>query len=190
MLPIDPLIMDRVVQAIREKQPEFDIKIDSINARGLAPSMKFTVQQEEHKEPALKEVRKEYEIKLKQLESERDRYYSLLVHALDAPKQVKLITAGPGAIVATDGSTVNIQQHIHNALDLQKAIAAEPEESDSFAKVAKKTALEIVGNAIKDIAKGQVKEAGKQIIELGKDLGPLLIRMAPAAYGFFKNIGV
>jgi len=189
MSPIDPLIMDRVVQAIRERKPGFDIKIDSINARGLAPSIKFTVQQEEHKEPALQQVQKEYEIKLKQLESERDRYYQLLARALDTPKEVKLITAGPGAIVATDGSTINIQQHIHNALELQKAIADEPEKSKSFAKVAKKTALDIIGESIKDIAKGQIKEAAKQIVELGKDLGPIFVKMAPAAYAFFKGIG-
>lgn len=186
MSPIDPLIMDRVVQAIREKRPEFDINIDSINARGLAPSIKFTVQQEEHKEPALEEVRKGYEIKLKQLESERDRYYQLLARALDAPREVKLINAGPGAIVATDGSTINIQQHINYALDLQKAIAKEPEKSESFAKVAKKTALDIIGEAIKDIAKGQVKEAAKQIIELGKDLGPIIVKTA--AYAFFRSL--
>lgn len=186
MTPIDPLIMDRVVQAIREKKPEFDIKIDSINARGLAPSIKFTVQHEEHKETALAEITKVYEVKLKQLESERDRYYELLARALDAPREIKLITAGPGAIVATDGSTINIQQHIHNALELQKAIADEPEESKSFAKVVKKTALDIISEAIKDIAKGQVKEAAKEIIKLGKDLGPIIIKTA--AYGFFKSM--
>jgi hypothetical protein len=186
MTPIDPLIMDRVVRAIREKRPEFDIKIDSINARGLAPSIKFTVLHEEHKETALAEITKIYEVKLKQLEAERDRYYELLARALDTPKEVKLITAGPGAIVATDGSTVNIQQHIHNVLELQKAIADEPDESKSFAKVAKKTALDIIGEAIKDIAKGQVKEAAKEIIELGKDLGPIVAKTA--AYAFFKSI--
>ena len=187
MTPIDPLIMDRVVQAIRERKPEFDIKIDSINARGLAPSIKFTVQHEEHKEPALKEVRREHEAKLRQLESERDRYWEVIKSAFDKPREVKLIAAGPGAIVATDGSTINIQQHIHNALELQKAIVQEPEESESFAKVAKKTALDIIGGAIKDIAKGQVKEAAKQIVELGKDLGPIIARTA--AYAFFSDIG-
>jgi len=187
MSPIDPLIMDRVVQAIRERQSEFDIKIDSLNARGLAPSIRFTVKHEEHKEPALAEVRKEYEIKLRQLESERDRYYDLLAHALDAPKEVKLINAAPGSIVATDGSTVSVEQHIYNALELQKVIAEEPDESESFAKVAKKMALDIIGDAIKDVAKGQVKEAAKQIVELGKDLGPVITKTA--AYVFFKSIG-
>jgi len=186
--PIDPLIMDRVVQAIREKRPEFDIKVDSINARGLAPSIKFTVQQEQHKESALEEVHKQYETKILRLEDDRDRLYDLLGRAIDKAGDIKLITAGPGAIVATDGSTINIQQHIYNALELQKAIANESEESESFAKVAKKTALEIVGEAIKDIAKGQVKEAVKEIVKLGKDLGLLLVRTAPGAYAFFKNI--
>ncbi len=125
-------------------------------------------------------------MKLEQLESERDRYYQLLARALDAPREVKLINAGPGAIVATDGSTINIQQHIHNALELQKAIADEPEESESFAKVAKKTVLDIIGGAIKDIAKGQVKEAAKEVIELGKDLGPIIVKTV--AYGFFKSM--
>ena len=64
--------------------------------------------------------------------------------------------------MATDGSTINIEAHIYNALDLQRAILEEPEESDSFTKVAKKTALDIIGGAIKDIAKGQVKEAAGQ----------------------------
>jgi hypothetical protein len=190
MTPIDLLIMDRSVQVIRERQPEFDIKIDSINARGLAPSIKFTVQQEGHKKPALEAVKKEYEAKISRLEADRDRLYDLLGRAIDKAGDVKLIAAEPGAIVATDGSTVSVEQHIHNALELQKAIVGEPETSESFAKVAKNTALDIFGNVIKDVAKGQVKEAAKQIIELGKDLGPLFVRMAPAAYEFFKNIGV
>jgi len=142
---------------------------------------------DQHKEPALQEVQKAYDERLKRLEAEKDRLYDLLGQAIDKDS-VKLITAGPGAIVATDGSTVNIQQHIHNALELQKTIAGEPEESESFTKVAKKTALDIIGGAIKDIAKGQVKEAAKQIIELGKDLGPLLVKVAPMAYKFFENM--
>ncbi len=43
----------------------------------------------------------------------------------------------------------------------------ESEGSESFGKVAKRAALDIIGGAIKDIAKGQVKNAAKQIVELG-----------------------
>jgi hypothetical protein len=186
MSPLDPLIMDRVVQAIREKRSEFDIKIDSINARGLAPSIKFTVQEEEQKEPALEEVRKGYETKIKLLESERDRYYQLVSRALDAPKEAKLTIVEAGGIAAIDGSTINVEQHINNALELQKAIAAEPEGSESFGKVAKRAALDVIGGAIKDIAKGQMKAAAKAIIELGKDLGPVIAKTT--AYGLFKSM--
>lgn len=52
--------------------------------------------------------------------------------------------------------------------------------------MAKKKALDIIGGVIEDIAKGQVKEAGKQIIELGKDLGPIIAKTA--AYAFFKSM--
>ena len=46
--------------------------------------------------------------------------------------------------------------------------------------------MDIIGDAIKDIAKGQVKEAAKQIVELGKDLGPIVAKTA--AYAFFKSM--
>jgi hypothetical protein len=146
--------------------------------------MKSAVQHEEHKEPALAEVQRGYDERINRLEAEKDRLYDLLGQAIDKDN-VKLIAAGRDATVAMDSATINIEQHIHNALELQKAIADEPEESESFAKVAKKTALDIIGGVIKDIAKGQVKEAAKEIIELGRDLGPIIAKTA--AYAFFKS---
>lgn len=189
MTPIDPLIMDRVVQAIREKQPELDIKIDLINARGLAPSIKFTIQHEEYKKQALKEVKKEYEIKQNQLEGKLEEINKHIQNLIDRPNTINIINAPKAKYLAIDGSTLNIQETSnYHAFELNKAIEQEPEESESFKKIAKKAALDIVGNVIKDIAKGQVKEAAKQIIKLGKDLGPLFVKMAPIAYEFFKNI--
>ncbi len=187
MTPIDPLIMDRVVQAIRERQPEFDIKIDSINARGLAPSIKFTVQHEEHKEPALAEVGKEYQIKQAQLEGKLEEISKHIKNLIDRPNTINIINAPQAKYLAIDGSTLNVEETSnYYAYELQKVIEQEPEKSENFAKVAKKTALDIIGDAIKDIAKGQVKEAAKEIIKLGKDLGPIIVKTA--AYGFFKSM--
>ncbi len=107
------------------------------------------------------EITNKYETKLGQLQSERDIYYDLVARAMDAPKEVKLINAAPGSIVATDGSTVKIENHVNNVLELQKVISNEPEDSKSFAKVAKNTAMDIIGGALKDIAKGQVKKAAR-----------------------------
>jgi hypothetical protein len=184
MSPLDPLIMDRVVQTIREQNPEFDLKIDSISARGLAPSIKFTVQQEEYRESALQLVVAGYESRLQRIEAEKDRLYELLGRAIDKAG-TRLIEAGPGAVVAMDNACINIEQHVHYAVELQKAIIEQPEDGPTFAKVAKKTALDIIGGALKDVAKGQVKKAAEQVIELGKDLGPVIVNTA--AYGFFRG---
>ena len=55
-----------------------------------------------------------------------------------------------------------------------------------FGKLTKKKALDIVGGAIEDFGKKQVTEVAKTILELGKDLGPLIAKTA--AYAFFKNL--
>ena len=68
---------------------------------------------------------------------------------------------------------------------LQKAIEDAPDET--FGKVAKKTALNLVGDCIKDIAKGKIKEAAKEIVALGVDLGPVIAKTA--AYAFFSQLG-
>ncbi len=91
-------------------------------------------------------------------------------------------------IMANGDATVHIDQHAEyttKITNVRDVIAAQPEDSPTFAKVAKKTALDIIGGAMKDLAKGQVKEAAKQICDLAKDLGPLLTQTV--AYGFFKN---
>ncbi|MDI6450521.1 pentapeptide repeat-containing protein [Anaerobaca lacustris] len=184
MTPLDALVMDRVVQAIRDQNPDYDLKIDSINARGLTPSIRFTVQQEEQKGSALQMIVAGYEDRLRRLEGEKDRLYDLLELAIDKAG-TKLLVAGPGAVVATDGSTINIDQHVENITNLRDTVAALPEDSPAFAKVAKKTALGIIGDALKDVAKGQVMEAAKQIYELGKDLGPAIVNTA--AYAYFRS---
>ncbi len=184
MTPLDPLIMDRVVQAIREQNPEYDIKIDSISARGLAPSIKFTIQQEEHKEPALQMIVEGYESRVQRLEAEKDRLYDLLGRAIDKAG-TRLIEAGPGAVVAMDNASINIEQHIHHAVELQKAVAEQPENSETFRPVAKRKVMDVIGGAIQDFAKGKVREAAAEIVSVCKDLGPVIVNTA--AYGFFKS---
>lgn len=182
MAPLDPLIMDRVVQAIREKKPDFDIKIDSINARGLAPSIRFTVQQEEHKEPALGEVQREYAAKLDELKGRLDEARSVIHQLIDQPKTVHITYAPNAKYLAIDGSTLNIQETSnYYAHELRKSIA----ENKSLSKRLKERAMKALDEAIDDIGKNAVKKAAAKIVELGKELGPAIIKTA--AYAFFKN---
>jgi hypothetical protein len=125
-----------------------------------------------------------YETRLRQLEGEKNRLYDLLGRAIDKAG-TRLIEAGPGTIVAMDSASISIDQHVEYITNLRDAVAALPEDSPTFAKVAKKTTLDIIGSALKDVAKGQIKEAAKQVYELGKDLGPVIVNTA--AYGFFKS---
>jgi hypothetical protein len=127
-------------------------------------------------------LRREVEL----LRAERNRYYHLLTRALSTATEVKVISATSGSLVATDGPSININQHIEYINNLREGVAAQPENSPTFARVAKNTALDIIGGALKDVAKGQVKKAAEQIIELSKDLGPAIV--STAAYAFFKNV--
>jgi hypothetical protein len=167
-----------MLDAVSYKSPMF------VSARWLAPSIKFTVQQEEHKEPALADVTRVYEAKLHELAGRLDEARGFIQRLIDRPGSVNIVNA-TGQYLAIGGSTINIDQHVEYITNLWDAIAALPEDSPTFAKKAKKAALNIIGDALKDVAKGQVKKAAKQIIELGKDLGPVIVNTA--AYGFFKS---
>jgi uncharacterized protein YjbI with pentapeptide repeats len=181
MSPLDPLIIDRVVQAIRERKQEFDLKIDSINARGLAPSIKFTVIHEEHKGPALDEIKKEYEGRITELQADKSNLYYLLSKAIDKSGDFKLNLALPGGIAADE---VNIDQSITHISELEETIKEQPEET--LPQVAKRKTLEILHDCLKDVAKGKVKEAAAQIVGLATDLGPILTQTA--AFTFFKGL--
>ena len=206
MTPIGPLIMDRVVQNIRNIRPEFDVKIDSINARGLAPSIKFTVALEEHKAHALEQIKADYKERIRRLEADKDKLYrafaqvlensSLQTHLLAATVDKvpsKVVNVGRNGVVVFDSQNVSVEQCRQNARELKKAIEKVPAKSmhlgkttKKFGKLTKKKALDIVGGAIEDFGKKQVTEVAKTILELGRDLGPLIAKTA--AYAFFKNL--
>ena len=59
--PFDVFTMDQVVQAINEKRPELELKIESFDSRGQ-PHVNFTVLRKEYCEEALKsEIKSAYE---------------------------------------------------------------------------------------------------------------------------------
>lgn len=184
MTPLDPLVMDRIVQAINEQSPEFELQIDSINARGLQPTIRFTVQHEDQSGAALEAVTLEYEAKLRDLESERNVLYRLISDKLDNPQKVNIINALPGSFVANDGSTINIQEYIGHLEEIEQVVKdASPE---TLGEAAKREALDTVSGAFKDMAKGKVKEAAEAVVRLGLEAAPHIVNTG--AYLFFKNL--
>lgn len=187
MSPIDPLIMDRVVQAIRENKTEFDLKIDSINVRGITPSIKFTISRDKYKQAALEDVTTIYKDKITELESalncERERVDQFIIHLINNPKKIINIYQPTGPVLID--STVNIEQYNNNCSKLQSIIEEQPKTSKSFSRIAKDEAIEIIRDASRDIAKGLLTEAAKKVVGLGAQLGTWFVKTA--AFAFFKS---
>ncbi len=83
--------MDQVVQAINEKHPEFELKLDSFHSRGQ-PHAKFTVLHKESIDSALEEVTRDYEMRIKYLEGQRDELRGLLSMAVQPKTVIKQIS--------------------------------------------------------------------------------------------------
>lgn len=72
LTPLDPLIMDQVVQAINERRPEIELKLATFDARGEAHAT-FTVLHKDNVEEALKSITAGYEMRLKVLEGQKEQ---------------------------------------------------------------------------------------------------------------------
>ena len=68
--PLDAVVMDRIVTAINEQHPEFELKLDSFQSRGQ-PHATFTVLQKEHLETAKQQVATTYERRILELEAQK-----------------------------------------------------------------------------------------------------------------------
>jgi uncharacterized protein YjbI with pentapeptide repeats len=105
LTPLDPLIMDRVVQAINERQPEIELRLDSFHSRGQAHAV-FTVLHKDNVEEALKAVTAGYEMRIKMLEEQKDEFKELLRKAVERPQIIgKLINVGRDYFESIDGNT-------------------------------------------------------------------------------------
>jgi len=92
-----------------------------------------------------------------------------------------------GNIVADEVNIeIKIEQAIGHLDELKKIVEKQPEEK--VGGVIKRKGLEIIHDALKDVAKRQITDAAKKIWELGKEFGPVIINTA--AYNFFKNMMV
>jgi len=70
LTPIDMIVMDRVVQGIQAKHPKFDLKLKSFNASGI-PHAVFTIENNENRDEALKEITQKYETQITVLNAEK-----------------------------------------------------------------------------------------------------------------------
>jgi uncharacterized protein YjbI with pentapeptide repeats len=103
--PIDAVIMDRVVQEINARNPEFEIKLDSFHSRGQ-PHAKFTVLHKEIADQALQQIAAEYDTKIKVLKGQKD----------ELMKVISILSNRPSVIAGTIHS---LEQHHGDKTDIR-----------------------------------------------------------------------
>jgi hypothetical protein len=196
--PLSPLIMERVAQAINERQPQIELRIDSFHARGHYPHAVFTVLHKEDAESALEQVKVGYETRIKVLEAERDAFEKSLFKALEQPRLLiegmKVMTGdqynikgqtaavGPGA-KAQDINFNQIWQEAGSQLDLGQLACELSELLPALKKEAKEPAhyedIAEIGKAETAANAGQGSKALEHLHKVSK-----------WAYGVAKEIGV
>ena len=102
--PIDAVIMDKVVQAINEKHPHFELRLDSFHSRGQ-PHAKFTVLHKEVADQALQQIAAEYKTKMKVLEGQKDQLMEV----------ISILSNRPSVIAGTIHS---LEQHHGDKTDI------------------------------------------------------------------------
>jgi uncharacterized protein YjbI with pentapeptide repeats len=88
--PIDAVVMDRVVQAINERHPEFELNLSTLDSRGQ-PHAVFTVVHKDHLKEAQHQVTTDFEQRLAALEGKQEQMMELFARIADNPKTIELI---------------------------------------------------------------------------------------------------
>ena len=184
MQPLDPVFMNQVAENIKAKNPEFDLKIDSMNTRGIQPTIKFTVKHE-HKESAELAVREDYEKTIVRLEGREEAFKEMLQGFMgNSPVQ---ISGGnfPGANFGSNQGTQtwNLTQ-IDNSTKLDedtkswlKSVAGQlqdanlEEEDKSYAQAKLEAFQSEIENDQRDESK--IQKTWKTLVALAPDIQKL-----------------
>jgi len=106
--PVAAFTMDKAVNTIGRKHPQFDLKLDSFHSRGQ-PHATFTIIHKEYADEALKEVTYEYEKNIKKLEGANEsllRVISMLTEKPNLIQNAETIINDQGRIEQS-GNTFN-----------------------------------------------------------------------------------
>jgi uncharacterized protein YjbI with pentapeptide repeats len=124
--PITPLIMDKVVNSINQKHPQFELKLDSFHSRGT-PHAVFTVLHKKDSNKALNEITHEYKKTNQRLEGKIEILKEIVGEYINRPQLIQYaetiinteridhmgnkfgnISSGRDTNVATDKATINV----------------------------------------------------------------------------------
>jgi len=125
---------------------------------------------------------------LGQIENRRETQVHIGNIIANKKAHVEVAVGIGGGIAATGKAKVNIEIKVEQAvehLDELKKIVEE-QSKQKIPAIVRKKGLEIIHDALKDIAKRQLVEAAKKVLELGKNVAPMIVNTA--AYNFFRSM--
>jgi hypothetical protein len=192
--PLDAFVMDKVVEAINERHPPFELKLDSFHSRGQ-PHAVFTVLHRDVAEEALNQIKSEYDVRIAKLEGERDALESCFNRAIEEPRTIiKRIemgdkynikgqtgAVGPGAqahdinfnqVWNQVSSDIDLKQLEGDLSQLRQAMKKEAETLEHDTAVGEIAAAEVAAQANKGPkALEHLKKAGKWAFSVAENIG-------------------
>ena len=199
--------MDQVVQAINEKHPEFELRLDSFHSRAKARAI-FTIIREEYASEAVSQIREKYETQIKVIEAERNTLENCFRMAIQEPHIAisKLEMSGDKYEISGQAGAVGRYAHAHdiNINQLVKIVSEIdlPKLADELSKLRREmgntadtpehhlstgeiAAAEIAAkNAKGPQALEHLKKAGKWAFEVAEKIGtPLASSALKSALG-------
>lgn len=124
--PLDPLIMDQVVQAVNQQHPEFELRLDSFHSRGQSHAV-FTVIHKDHSEAALQQITASYEARLAALEGKQEQLTALFVQLASNP-QPQLISQCQQVVITGRDYFEHINDHARVSTGTQQQVHQKSEE--------------------------------------------------------------
>ena len=118
--PLDAVIMDKVVQAINEQHPEFELKLDSFHSRGQ-PHATFTVLHKEVADEALQQIASEYDTKIKVLEGQKEQLMEVISNLSNRPQVIKVANQFIGQYINGDKTDIHAVGDVSYAKDRGEA---------------------------------------------------------------------
>jgi hypothetical protein len=135
--PITPLVMDKVVNEINQKNPQFELKLNSFHSRGQ-PHAVFTVLHKEHADNALHEITNGYEKTILKLEGKVEILKEIISGAVDRPQLIQ----NDGTIIQNTGSI----DHMGHTFGDIKSGGATNIATDNATMTVQNTEISIVKN--------------------------------------------
>jgi hypothetical protein len=188
--PLDAILMDKVIQSINERHPEFELKLATFQI-GSIPKVIFTANHQKVAYEALKEIQVEYEKEIAIITTKYDTIsecYKELIRRLTVGDiyniKGQVGAVGPGA-QASDINFSQVWQELSGDVDLDKlsielgeirlALKKEQESAENDIAAGEIASAEIAakeGQGLKVLE--HLKKAGKSILSISEKIGTMI----------------